>query len=140
MGIGFGLLCEKCGYEKDVMLGSGFSHGDPEGIIESCTKYDQISIKEIFTDDMEIEQEGYSLYQCRKCYSLSNTYHLKLIKDGKEIYKTKRTCNICKIKKKRIAANESTWDVYKVPEKYELRCPKCEENPLLIVINQLMWD
>ena len=40
MGIGFGLLCEKCGYEKDVMLGSGFSHGDPEGIIESCTKYD----------------------------------------------------------------------------------------------------
>ena len=115
MGIGFGLLCEKCGYEKDVMLGSGFSHGDPLGIFDSCTKYDQALIEKIYVDDMEIEQEGYSLYQCRKCYSLSNTYHLKLIKDKKEIFRTKRICNKCKIKKKRVTVNESTWDLNKGP-------------------------
>ena len=86
MGNGNYIICQKCEYEREFLLGSGMMWGNIENIIGFMDKSSKEEASKILQEnpDPHYKTDGNCVYQCQKCFSLREKIHLLIYdKDGK---------------------------------------------------------
>ena len=69
--------------------------------------------------------KGFSLYQCRKCYSIENKYHILLTDNiGEIIFRSESFCQKCKITRQSLSINDN---------ENRYCCPNCLKSSLHIL-------
>ena len=105
MGQGYFLICEKCKYQRELMLGSGMMWGNLENIISFMDKNSSAEASKIIQEypNTPYSSDGNCVYQCRQCFSIQEKIHLLIYdKNQKIIYRTQSNCSKCKVKRKRV--------------------------------------
>ena len=135
MGNGNYIICQKCEYEREFLLGAGMLWGNIENIIGFMDKSSKEEASKILQEnpDPHYKTDGNCVYQCQKCFSLREKIHLLIYnKDGKIVYRTQSNCIKCKGKRKRLKENSNgILD--------QIICPKCKSNEVN-VSEGLCWD
>ena len=136
MGSGYFINCESCTYQKEFLIGVGMSHGSLENIILSTNKNDQKKIKEILSQDKNInlESNGYSIFQCEKCFYLSNKFHIQLKLNKKSVFNNNPDCKKCNVRMKKINIDENLAQLKTIKN-----CPKCKSEKIL-TSESMLWD
>ena len=135
MGVGYLINCKKCDYSRSVDIGVGMLHFSLDEEIKSTPKKEQQLIHDIIKDKQDLisESEGYSVFQCEKCCSMKNKFHIKIKSNDKILYETKPKCFKCDIKMRLLICDQDR-DIIK-----SIKCANCKTNEIELSLN-LMWD
>ena len=103
--------------------------------IKSTPKKEQQLIHDIIKDkkDLTSESEGHSVFQCEKCCSMKNKFHIKIKSNDNILYETKPRCFKCKIDMKLLICDQDNNTIKGI------KCAKCKSNQIELSLN-LMWD
>ena len=135
MGSGYEIICKKCSYAREVMVGVGMIQFSLEEIIKMQSKTEQIIIQEIISGKQNLidEGEGESVFQCSKCAGVANKWHINLMQNNKTIYETKIVCYKCKIDMKLLPCDQEEDTIIGI------KCPKCKSDDVSVGL-EMMWD
>ena len=135
MGIGYGIGCNKCSYTRSLRVGVGMLHSSLEAKIESTSRNEQQTIKQIISgkQNLERESEGYSIFQCSKCCAIVNKFHIKIIENNQTLYETKTVCYRCKIEMQLLPCDQDEHIINGI------KCPKCKSEDVSVA-EEMMWD
>ena len=135
MGVGYLINCKKCDYSRSVDIGVGMLHFSLDEEIKSTPKKEQQLIYDIIKDkkDLTSKSEGFSVFQCEKCCSMKNKFHIKIKSNDKILYETKTRCFKCKIDMKLLICDQDKNTIKGI------KCAKCKSNQIELSLN-LMWD
>ena len=114
MGSGYEINCKKCSYTRSLRVGVGMLHSSLEAEIESTSRKEQQTIKQIILGKQNLISvgEGYSIFQCSKCFTIVNKFHIKIIEnDG---YSSK--FQLFEFEKSQVSIKSTSSQVYDVSE------------------------
>lgn len=97
MNFNYFIECNNCKYKiNGFKFGQFYFFANIDDIIRMQTEFDKNTISNIYKKIHTFYSKGYSLYQCLKCNSLDNKYHLLLYnKQGDCIFETESFCKNC---------------------------------------------
>ena len=135
MGTGYEIGCNKCSFRRSLRVGVGMLHSSLEAEIESTSRKEQQTIKQIISGKQNLidEGEGESVFQCSKCAGIANKWHINLMENNKTIYETKIVCYKCKIDMKLLPCDEEENTITGI------KCSKCKSDDVAVRLN-MMWD
>ena len=83
MGTCYEIGCNKCSFRRSLRVGVGMVHSSLEAEIESTSRKEQQTIKQIISGKQNLisEGEGYSIFQCSTCCAIVNKFHIKIIEN-----------------------------------------------------------
>ncbi len=106
----FYIKCKNCNYtSQEFKNGVAFLFGNIGEIISILQTKDKKKVNQLKKKDKihSFYSKGFSLYQCEKCYSIENKYHLLLTDNlGEIIFKSESFCQKCKITRQSLNINE----------------------------------
>ena len=135
MGSGYEIICKKCSYTRSLRVGVGMLHSSLEAEIESTSRKEQQTIKQIILGKQNLisEGEGYSIFQCSKCFTIVNKFHIKIIENDKILFENKSKCYRCKTEMQLLPCDEDENTIEGI------KCPKCKSDDVIVGHN-MMWD
>ena len=135
MGSGYEIICKKCSYTRSLRVGVGMLHSSLEAEIESTSRKEQQTIKQIILGKQNLisEGEGYSIFQCSKCFTIVNKFHIKIIENNQTLYQSKTQCFKCNTEMQLLPCDEDENTIEGI------KCPKCKSDDV-IVRHNMMWD
>ena len=110
-------------------------HSSLEAEIESTSRKEQQTIKQIILGKQNLisEGEGYSIFQCSKCFTIVNKFHIKIIENNQTLYQSKTQCFKCNTEMQLLPCDEDENTIEGI------KCPKCKSDDVIIRHN-MMWD
>ena len=135
MGIGYEIGCNKCFFTRSLRVGVGMLHSSLEAEIESTSRKEQQTIKQIISGKQNLisEGEGYSIFQCSTCCAIVNKFHIKIIENNQTLYQSKTQCFKCNTEMQLLPCDEDENTIEGI------KCPKCKSDDV-IVRHDMMWD
>ena len=135
MGSGYEIICKKCSFRRSLRVGVGMVHSSLEAEIESTSRKEQQTIKQIISGKQNLisEGEGYSIFQCSTCCAIVNKFHIKIIENNQTLYQSKTQCFKCNTEMQLLPCDEDENTIEGI------KCPKCKSDDV-IVRNNMMWD
>ena len=135
MGSGYEIKCKKCSFRRSLRVGVGMLHNSLEAEIESTSRKEQQTIKQIISGKQNLisEGEGYSIFQCSTCCAIVNKFHIKIIENNQTLYQSKTQCFKCNTEMQLLPCDEDENTIEGI------KCPKCKSDDV-IVRNNMMWD
>ena len=135
MGTGYEMECNKCSFSRSLRVGVGMFHSSLEAEIESTSKKEQQTIKQIILGKQNLisEGEGYSIFQCSTCYALVNKFHIKIIENNQTLYESKNQCFKCNTEMQLLSCDKDENTIAGI------KCPKCKSDDVRVGQNML-WD
>ena len=135
MGVGYEIGCNKCSSRRSVRVGVGMFHSSLEAEIESTSRKEQQTIKQIISGKQNLisEGEGYSIFQCSTCCAIVNKFHIKIIENNQTLYQSKTQCFKCKTEMQLLSCDEDKDTIEGI------KCPKCKSDDVRVGQNML-WD
>lgn len=135
MGTGNFIKCNQCSFEKEYLLGWGMMYGDFERVVSFLDKKNRDRANEVMREhhpNYSYKFDGRTLFQCRKCYSVSeNEYIVIWNKEKKIIFRTLSECKKCKIKRRKLPMKQEVVQNF--------YCPKCHSNNVEVYPG-MNWD
>jgi ssDNA-binding Zn-finger/Zn-ribbon topoisomerase 1 len=171
MGSGYELQCDSCNHTMNVNLGVGmFEFGiweryrttikekgknpeeyDPDdSFLTQYFKSKRIreEISKFFANGAVIDTLGNELYECVKCNTVANRFHLKL-KTKDEPYEPDHRCPKCKSSLNRVTY-QGCGDDDEYDERSEIpvgedfgtswKCAKCGKGKLVMLLSMCLYD
>ena len=135
MGSGYEINCKKCSYTRSLRVGVGMLHSSLEAEIESTSRKEQQTIKQIISGKQNLisEGEGYSIFQCSTCCAIVNKFHIKIIENNQTLYLSKTQCFKCNTEMQLLPCDEDENTIEGI------KCPKCKSDDVIVGHN-MMWD
>ena len=135
MGTGYEIGCNKCSFRRSLRVGVGMLHSSLEAEIESTSRKEQQTIKQIISGKQNLisEGEGYSIFQCSTCCAIVNKFHIKIIENNQTLYQSKTQCFKCNTEMQLLPCDENENTIEGI------KCPKCKSDDV-IVRHDMMWD
>ena len=135
MGSGYEINCKKCSYTRSLRVGVGMLHSSLEAEIESTSRKEQQTIKQIILGKQNLisEGEGYSIFQCSTCCAIVNKFHIKIIENNQTLYQSKTQCFKCNTEMQLLPCDEDENTIEGI------KCPKCKSDDVIVGHN-MMWD
>jgi len=135
MGTGYEIGCNKCSFRRSLRVGVGMVHSSLEAEIESTSRKEQQTIKQIISGKQNLisEGEGYSIFQCSTCCAIVNKFHIKIIENNQTLYQSKTQCFKCNTEMQLLPCDEDENTIEGI------KCPKCKSDDVIVGHN-MMWD
>ncbi len=130
MGCGVQVICGKCGWEKEFVLGVGMMDASLEDAVKDRRLSGKHDILEILhTQRVTSTTYGYELFYCPDCDHLYALFYARIEYDGDHVFETTYDCFRCHARLEPI----SLEDIDSLP------CPKCGEEGLK-QMPTMLWD